>query len=199
MLDTSVASVKVVRSLTNGVLDQEVLGFPIFYLLIAVALVLVIVALGISTLREKRRRNLIDQLQTKKRAMDSATKDMFTARKADDIKEAVSDPGKPQTRISEGSVAYSETGEMLVFKSSSAVIPGDAMAAAVAPVEEAKVGVQVPATWSASYRMETTPWESLTRKSVRSTRWPPPLALDSISPAHSTELANDSSVARTCH
>ena len=154
MMDTSVASEKVVRSLTNGILDQDVLGFPIFYLLIAVALVLVIVALGITTLREKRRRKLVEQLQTKKRAMDQATKDMFTARKADEIKEAVADPGKPQTRISEGSVAYTETGEMIVFKSSSAIRPGDAMAAAVTSAEEAKVSVQMPPTWSASYRIE---------------------------------------------
>ncbi len=51
---------------------------------------------------------------------------------------------------------------------------------------------------SESLKVETTPCESLTRKPVKSTRLPPPTLLDSISPAHSTELAKDSSVALTC-
>ena len=130
-----------------------VLGLSLITFIILIALVAVVGVLVLWVYRKRKRARVISQLQKQKQAMDRASSDLFTLRKADEIKESVRGPGKPKTVVSEGAVAYTEAGEMLVFKSSAATTDADAVKSAV-DGRDPRGTLMAPPTWSASYKVE---------------------------------------------
>ncbi len=135
-----------------GLDDTELLGLPVLLWIIIIAVVLVVLALGIIMRRKRRRTRLIGQLQKQRRAMEAASHDLFSSRGADEIKEAVVEPGEPTTVVSDGAVAYTETGEMLVFKSTPIEDQGDAVVSRLA--KDQSPPSQMPKTWAPSYKLE---------------------------------------------
>jgi len=135
------------------VLDTDILGIPLLTWVALILVVGVVAALGLIGYRKRRKRKLVEQLQRQRQAMEKASSDLFSQRKADEIEEAVVRPGKPKTVVSEGAVAYSETGEMLVFKSSKATGEGDVVSSVVDGQEHPARGEGLP-TWSPTYRIE---------------------------------------------
>lgn len=135
------------------VMDAEYLGQSVIIWVVLLLVSAVVVGLLAMTLRKRRKRRLVKQLQKQREAMERASSDLFSQRNADEIREAVHSPGKPQTRVSEGAVAYTETGEMLVFKSSEATGEGDVVAEAVDKISS-RPGAQGVPTWSPTYKVE---------------------------------------------
>jgi hypothetical protein len=135
------------------VVDGTYLGFSVIIWVVLLLVSAVIVGMVAITYRKRRKRSLVEKLQKQRSAMEKASSELFSERDADDIVQAVNQPGKPQTRISEGAVAYTETGEMLVFKSSKATDDGDVVASAVGKIS-GMAGAQAVPTWSPTYRIE---------------------------------------------
>jgi len=144
------------EAMTRGLalaMDSKMLGLSLVAWIGLVAVVVAVAALGFLGYRKRRKRKLVERLQKQRQAMEKASSDLFSQRKADEIEEAVLRPGKPKTVVSDGAVAYSETGEMLVFKSSKATGEGDVVASAVDGQKHPERGEGVP-TWSPTYRIE---------------------------------------------
>ena len=135
------------------VMDATYLGLLVIIWVVLLLVVAVIVGLLAIMLRKRRKKMLVQKLQKQRQAMERASSDLFSAREADEIQRAVNLPGKPQTVVSEGAVAYTETGEMLVFKSSDATKEGDVVASVVDKMAE-RAGAQGVPTWSPTYRIE---------------------------------------------
>jgi hypothetical protein len=133
--------------------DISILGLPLLTWIVLIALIASISVLVVMAVRKRKRQKTIANLQKQRLAMEKAEKDLFTERKADDIKQAVLQPGKPTTVLPGGAVAYSETGEMLVFKSDPAISDKDVVASAVGG-REGRGRSNAPMTWSASYAIE---------------------------------------------
>jgi hypothetical protein len=134
-------------------MDATYLGLSVIIWVVLLLLSAVIVGMVALTLRKRRKQQLVQSLQKQRQAMEKSTSDLFSVRGADDIRAAVNQPGKPQTKISEGAVAYTETGEMLVFKSSDAIEGDDVVASAVDQIS-ARAGVGGVPTWSPTYLVE---------------------------------------------
>ncbi|UCC92347.1 MAG: hypothetical protein JSW25_06645 [Thermoplasmata archaeon] len=134
-------------------MDATYLGLSVIIWIVLLLVSALIVGLVVLTMRKRRKKTLVDKLQRQRQAMEGATSDLFTERGADEIRSAVDQPGKPTTKISDGAVAYTETGEMLVFQSSDATEDGDVVASAVDQISS-KGGVGGVPTWSPTYRIE---------------------------------------------
>lgn len=134
-------------------MEGRVLGIPLLTWIAVIAVIAVVLGLVLVAVRKRRRKALVQQLQKQRTAMEKASKDLFSQRKAAEIQEAVLHPGKPTTVVSEGAVAYTETGEMIVFKSSPATGAGDVVASAVGR-SAGRGGIEPLPTWSASYKVE---------------------------------------------
>ena len=135
------------------VMDATYLGLSVIIWVVLLLVSAVIVGLLAIMLRKRRKKMLVQKLQKQRQAMERASTELFSERDADEIQQAVNLPGKPQTVISEGAVAYTETGEMLVFKSSDATKEGDVVASAVDKIA-ARAGAQGVPTWSPTYSIE---------------------------------------------
>jgi len=133
--------------------DISILGFPLLNFIVLIVIIAAIVGLVFMITRKRNRQRVVSTLQKKRLAMEKAEMGLFSERKADDIKQAVMQPGKPTTVLSDGAVAYTETGEMLVFKSTPAAGSKDAVSAAVGG-KEGRGESMAPPTWLASYRIE---------------------------------------------
>ncbi len=131
----------------------SVLGLSLIVWVIIIAVVSIVAALAFLSYRRHKRKKLVSQLQKQKQAMDRAGSDLFTERRADEIQESVRRPGKPKTVVSEGAVAYTEAGEMLVFKSSAATTDKDAVKSALEG-KDGRGALLAPPTWAASYKLE---------------------------------------------
>ena len=81
------------------------LGLSVIIWVILLLLSAVIVGMVAIVYRKRRKRSLVKHLQKQRQAMEKASSDLFSQRGADEIAQAVNQPGKPQTRISEGAVA----------------------------------------------------------------------------------------------
>jgi hypothetical protein len=134
-------------------MDATYLGLSIIVWVVLLLVSAVVVGLLSITYRKRKKKRLIENLQKQRQAMERASADLLTQRRADEIREAVASPGKAHTVISEGAVAYTETGEMLVFKSDDATDDGDVVAAAVDTFSKRPGAEGVP-TWSPTYRIE---------------------------------------------
>ncbi len=135
------------------VMDANYLGLSLIVWVVLLLVSAVVVGLVAISYRRRKKARLVKDLQRQRQAMERASSDLFSQRHADEIREAVSSPGKPKTKISEGAVAYTETGEMLVFKSSDATSEGDVVASAVDKFASRPGAEGVP-TWSPTYRLE---------------------------------------------
>lgn len=135
------------------VLPATYLGLSVIIWVVLLLVSGVIVSLLAILLRKRRKKIMVQKLQKQRQAMERASSDLFSSREADEIQRAVNQPGKPQTIVSEGAVAYTETGEMLVFKSSDATKEDDVVASAVEKMAE-RAGAHGVATWSPTYRIE---------------------------------------------
>lgn len=135
------------------VMDANYLGLSLIIWVVLLLVSAVIVGLVAIIYRKRKKRMLIEKLQKQRQAMEKASTDLFSQRTADEIHEAVAAPGKPKTKVSEGAVAYTETGEMLVFKSSDATSEGDVVASAVDKFAS-RPGYEGVPTWSPTYRIE---------------------------------------------
>ena len=135
------------------VMDATYLGLSVIIWVVLLLVSAAIVGLVSITVRKRKKRMLVDKLQKQRQAMERASDDLFSQRKADEIRTAVNQPGRPQTVISEGAVAYTEAGEMLVFKGSDATEDGDVVASAVDQIS-ARAGALGMPTWSPTYRIE---------------------------------------------
>jgi len=135
------------------VMDASYFGLSVIIWVVLLLVSAVVVGLLAITLRKRRKKMLVLKLQKQRKAMEKASSELFSQRGADEIQEAVNAPGKPQTVISEGAVAYTEAGEMLVFKSSDAIGEGDVVASAV-DAFSSRAGAQGVPTWSPTYNIE---------------------------------------------
>ncbi|NIP35709.1 MAG: hypothetical protein GWN18_12130, partial [Thermoplasmata archaeon] len=154
MLDTGMTGLWGARASSNQLeLDATYLGYSLIVWVILLLVSAVIVGLIAISYRRRKKKKLIQNLQKQRKAMEKAGSELFSQRGADEIQEAVAQPGKPKTKISEGAVAYTETGEMLVFKSSDATGEGDVVASAVDKISS-KPGAEGVPTWSPTYRIE---------------------------------------------
>jgi len=135
------------------VMDATYLGLSVIVWVVLLMVSAVIVGLMSIVYRRRKKRRLVEDLQRQRQAMERASSQLFSQRKADDIREAVSSPGRPRTQISEGAVAYTEAGEMLVFKSSGATGDGDVVAPAVDRISS-RAGAEAVPSWSPTYRLE---------------------------------------------
>ncbi len=133
--------------------DTSILGLPMLTWIVLIVIVAVVIGLVVVAARKRKRRKMVSNLQKQRMAMEKAEKELFSERKADEIQQAVLQPGKPTTVLSDGAVAYTETGEMLVFKSDPVVGDKDVVSAAIGG-KEGRGASMAPPTWSASYRLE---------------------------------------------
>jgi hypothetical protein len=133
--------------------DASILGLPLLTWIVLIAFISAVSGLVFIFARKRKRQRIISNLQKQRMAMEKAGKDLFSERKADDIKQAILQPGKPTTVLPGGAVAYSETGEMLVFKSAPAIGDGDVVSSVVGG-KESRGGSMAPPTWLASYGIE---------------------------------------------
>jgi hypothetical protein len=134
-------------------MDANYLGLSVIVWVVLLLVSAVVVSLLMLAIRKRKKKSLVEKLQKQRQAMEKASAELFSQREADEIREAVNAPGKPQTVISEGAVAYTETGEMLVFKSSDATDDADVVASAVDKIS-VRAGAQGVPTWSPTYHME---------------------------------------------
>jgi hypothetical protein len=128
------------------------MGLSVILWVVVGLVVCLLLGLTVISLRKRRKQKLVTDLQKQRKAMEKASSELFSQRAADNIREAVNQPGKPTTMVSEGAVAYTETGEMLVFKSSDATDAEDAVASAVD--RGGGKGIRAVPTWSPTYRLE---------------------------------------------
>jgi hypothetical protein len=142
----------VASMLAQALLEGEFLGIDRLYLLILVIALLSVIGLSAWAVRRRRRKRRVNELLKRQRAMEGSTKELLTTRKADAVKSVGDDVGKPKTIIPDGLVAYSESGEMLVFGSTKATEDSDVVAAALEG--KSKALEQPLPTWSPSYRIE---------------------------------------------
>ncbi len=133
--------------------DITILGLPLLTWIVLIVILVGVSALVVVVARKRKRRKIVDNLQKQRMAMEKAEKGLFSERKADEIKQAVRQPGKPSTVLPDGAVAYTEAGEMLVFKSTPAVGDKDVVSSAVGG-KEGRGASMAPPTWSATYGIE---------------------------------------------
>ena len=154
MLDTGGRGLMGARASSHLLeVDSTYLGLSVIIWVVLLLVSAVIVGMVAIVYRKRQKKSLVVKLQKQRQAMEKASSDLFSERGADEIAQAVNQPGKPQTRISEGAVAYTEAGEMLVFKSSEATDAGDVVAPAVDTIS-GRAGAQAVPTWSPTYRIE---------------------------------------------
>ena len=128
--------------------DTTILGLPLLTWIVLIVILAAVIGLVYIAARKRKRRKIVANLQKQRLAMEKAEKDLFAERKADDIRQAVLQPGKPTTVLPEGKVAYTEAGEMLVFKSTPAMGDKDVISSAVGG-REGRGAAMAPPTWSA--------------------------------------------------
>ncbi len=133
--------------------DTTILGLPLLTWIVLIVILAAVIGLVYIAARKRKRRKIVANLQKQRLAMEKAEKGLFAERKADDIRQAVLQPGKPTTVLPEGKVAYTEAGEMLVFKSTPAIGDKDVISSAVGG-REGRGASMAPPTWSASYGIE---------------------------------------------
>ena len=152
MEGSSQVGTRVVSMLDRALLEGEFLGIEWLYFILLFIALIVVAGLATWAVGRRRRKRRVKELLMRQQALEGSAKELLTTRKADAVKSVGDDVGKPKTIIPDGLVAYSESGEMLVFGSTKATEDGDVVASAL---EDQPTSLNPPLpTWSPSYRVE---------------------------------------------